>query len=61
MAWGLGIILLGLSVNQLPKCLNFRDKETKMKLGFMMEGVKIRYGWDLYEVVRELLQGTICK
>jgi hypothetical protein len=32
-----------------------------MKLGFMMEGVKMRYGWDLYEVVRELFQGTTCK
>lgn len=60
MAWGLGIILMGLAINQLPKCLNWRDKETKLRIGFMLEAVKARHGWDLYEIVKGLLEGRTC-
>lgn len=55
MAWGLGVLLLGLAASQLPKCLNFRDQETKVRAGYMLEMVKMRYGWDLYEIIRGLM------
>lgn len=52
MSWGVGIVLLALAVNELPRCLNLKQMEAKLNRWLKL--AQERFGWDLYEVLRQL-------
>lgn len=54
MAWGMGLILLAFSTNELPKCLNLKDMEGRRN--YLLKLARSRYGWDFYDIVRVLTE-----